>query len=172
MPLLSEIRSTDIELGTQRKSKNGILMTPILYQGQRSPDLQVDGEVTCMFPPSSFDGGPRLSVVFSVDESTAAAIEAIEQAAAKLCHSPDMRSAVRRKDGFQPTLKLRVDMVRCIFHGPDGELCQEPDWRGHRLKIMITPVTVYHQARQDGVTWELTAVQVLGAIPPKQVNFR
>jgi hypothetical protein len=87
MPLLSEISTSDLNLGPQRKSASGIPTTPVLHQKERNVEIQLDGEVTCLFPPSSFNNGPRLSIVFCIDEEQAKQIEAIEQACGSMCGS-------------------------------------------------------------------------------------
>jgi hypothetical protein len=47
-----------------------------------------------------------------------------------------------------------------------------PDWRGLRLKAIVSLRSIYRQAVNTGVLWDLIAVQNLGVQPVKPVSFR
>jgi hypothetical protein len=170
MALLSEIAAGDFEVGAGKKIGGGT-MSPVIYRGQTRPDIQLDAEVACLFAPSGFDGSDRLSVTFSVDEATASALEALEAAIGR-AHGSTLRSAVKRKEGYGPSFRVKYDATRCLFMDSSNNALSAPsEWRDQRMKIIVSPRCVYKQV-MDGVVWDLVAVQILGPTPHKQVTFK
>ncbi len=166
--LLSEVSASDLSVGPSKKSPTGILTSQVLYKGERSPSIQLDGEATCPFAPSAFDGGTRLSVSLSVDEATAKSVEALETALV-----PNAHSAIKRKDGLPPSFRVKYDPEQCQFMDASNAAVPEPpEWRGLRLRAMVSPRSTYKQVAMEGVTWHLVAVQVLGAVERPKLAFR
>ncbi len=166
--LLSEVSASDLSVGPSKKSPTGILTSQVLYKGERSPSIQLDGEVTCPFAPSAFDGGTRLSVSLSVDEATAKSVEALETALV-----PNAHSAIKRKDGLPPSFRVKYDPEQCQFlDASNAAVPEPPEWRGLRLRAMVSPRSTYKQVAMEGVTWHLVAVQVLGAVERPKLAFR
>jgi hypothetical protein len=171
--MLSEIEIEGVALGTERKTTSGILSTPIVYKGQRL-EFQLPGEVSCIFSPSSFDSSARLTTTLGMSEETAKALAELEAAvAAKGSLKQPWHSSIKLKEGFLPALKLKVDLERLQSVDATGKpTTMPPDWRGLRLKAIVSLKSIYRQAVNTGFVWELIAVQNLGALPQKQLTFR
>ena len=171
MPLLSEIRNGAWSGGTARRAANGIDVTPLLYDGERGVAIQLDCEVTCVFNPSSFDNNGRLSVTFAIDQDTVQRLREVEAAVSAVMGIRDLHSNVKVKDGYQPGFKVKYDPDRPEFSDQAGPTEAPADWRGLRLKIMVSPRSVYHQRTMQGITWELVAVRILGSVEKKPHEF-
>jgi hypothetical protein len=113
-------------------------------------------------------------VTLAIDKETADALAQLEAAvAAKGSLKQPYHSGIRVKEGFMPALKLKVDLERLQAVGADGKpAVMPPDWRGLRLKAIVSLRSIYSQAVNTGVLWDLIAVQNLGVQPVKPVSFR
>jgi hypothetical protein len=171
--MLSDIEVSGLSLGTERKASNGVLSIPVLYKGQRGCEVQLPGEVTCLFPPSSFDAGSRMTITLLIDPETADAVARLESAVAALGALKSPHTAIRRTEGLSPSFKLKFDPDRVQVVSAGGERIPMPvAWGGLRLKAIVCLRSAYKQAANSGVLWDLAAVQVVGTIPPKQVVFK
>jgi hypothetical protein len=147
------------------------MMQPILYKNTRGVDIQLD--CTCLFPPSGYDqSSARLSVTFRIDEATAAALGRVEAAVAAAADLKSLHSAIKQKEGFDPTFRCKVGEQVQYVDSKGAELKAMPEWRGLRLRAIVSPRSVYHQPLCAGIVWELVAVQVLGPLPIKKAVFR
>ncbi len=170
--MLSEIQVGDLSIGPERRASNGVLTSPVLC-AKRPCEFQLPGEVTCLFPPSAFDGSARMSVTLAIDQPTADALTRLEAAVAGLAGLKATHSAIRVKEGYSPTLKLKYDADRVqVLDAKGNTVPVMQDWRGLRLKAIINLRSAYKQAANSGLLWDLVAVQVLGAIPAKTHVFQ
>jgi hypothetical protein len=170
--MLKDIEVRNLSVGTERKASNGVLTSPILYKGERGCEFQLDSEVTCLFAPSSFENSNRMSVTLLIDEATAGALAALESAVAAAANMKLQHSAIKTREGYSPTLKLRYNAERVQFVDSKGGQAAPPaDWCASRFKVIVCLRSVYKQAINSGLMWDLVAAQVLGAIPAKKVTF-
>jgi hypothetical protein len=170
--LLPDIEVSGLSLGPERKATNGVLTSPVLYKGQRGCEIQLPGEVTCLFPPSAFEGSSRVTTTLIVDEQTADALARLESAVAAQGALKQPHSAIRRSEGLSPSFKLRFDADRVQILNAQGERIPIPlDWTGLRLKAIVCLRSVYKQAANSGVLWDILAIQIVGTIPPKRMVF-
>jgi hypothetical protein len=169
--MLSDIDAAHLTVGPTRKSANGVMIQPVLYKGERGVDIQLP-ECTCLFPPSGFDqSSARLSVTFRLDEQTAQAIGRVEAAVAAAADIKSLHSALKQKEGFDPTFRCKIDDKVQFVDSKGAELKAMPEWRGLRLRVIVSPRSVYHQPLCAGIVWDLVAVQVLGPVPIKRAMF-
>jgi len=174
-PLTSEIDATGLSLGTSRKATNGILTQPLIYQGNRQTEFQLDGEVTGAYNLSNFDGSntTRLTASFSIDPQQQALLTGIETAVAALAGVPSLRSSVKLREGYPPLFKCKCDTERLqVFDAAGAEAKAPGEWAGVRFKIIVSPRSYYQQAQGNGIIWDLVAVQILGAAPLHKASFR
>jgi hypothetical protein len=170
--LLSEIQGGDLSVGPMRKAANGVPISPILFKNQRGVEIQIP-DCSCLFPPSGFDqSSSRLSVVFKVDAQTADEICRVEAAVAASADLKSLHSAVRRKEGFDPTFKCKVDPTRVQYVDSKGQETPMLEWQGLRLRLIVSPRSLYHQPLTAGVIWDLVALQILDPMPIKKAVFR
>ncbi len=169
--LLSKIDASGFTCGQPRKTPSNVLMSPIMLNGERSPEIQLDDEVTCLFEPSSFDGNGKLNVTFGITEAMAAALEALEKAIGAQANC-ELNSSVKRKEGYPVSFRTKYVPERVQFVDEAGEPTEAPEaLRGLRLKIIVSPRSVYHQSKMNGVIWDLVGLQVLGKAAAKRVAF-
>ena len=174
-PLVSEVEVAGLSLGTARKATNGIVTQPLIYQGNRQTEFQLDGEVTGAYNLSSFDGSnaTRLTASFTIDSQQQALLTGIESAVAALAGATSLRSNVKLREGFPPLFKCKVDTERLQCFDASGAETKAPgEWAGVRFKVIVSPRSYYKQAQGDGVIWDLVAVQILGAVAPQKPSFR
>jgi hypothetical protein len=169
--LLSKLDATGFSAGQPKKTPSNVLMAPIMLHGERNPEIQPDDEVTCLFDPSSFDGTGKMNVTFGISEATAAALEAAEKAIGAAANA-ELHSSVKRKDGYPPSFRTKYTADRIQFQDEGGQPTQAPETlRDLRLKIIVSPRSVYFQTKMAGVIWDLAGVQVLGKAAAKRVTF-
>ncbi len=102
--LLPDIEVGGLSLGTERKASNGVLSRPVLYKGTQRCEVQLPGEVSCLFAPSSFELNSRMTVTFLLDQQLADDVVRLESAVAALGnlkqpHSAAAAMAERRASG-------------------------------------------------------------------------
>jgi hypothetical protein len=169
--LLSKLDTTGFSAGQPKKTPSNVLMAPIMLDGKRNPELQLDDEATCLFDPSSFDGTGKMNVTFGISEASAAALEAAEKAIGVVVNA-ELHSSVKRRDCYPPSLRTKFTAERVQFVGAGGENIAAPEsLRELRLKLIVSPRSVYFQTKMAGVIWDLVGVQVLGKAAPKRVAF-
>ncbi len=100
--LLKDIEVRNLSVGTERKASNGVLTSPVLHKGERGCEFQVDAEVTCLFPPSSFENSARMSVTLLVDQATADALVGLESAVAAAANLKLQHSAIKFATVIRP----------------------------------------------------------------------
>jgi hypothetical protein len=170
--LLSKMDTSGLSVGAARKTPSNVLMSPITLDGQRNPELQLDDEATCLFDPSSYDGNGKLNVTFGISEAMAASLEAAEKAIGAAANA-EMHSSVKRRDGYPPSFrtKFTAERVQCVDGA--GETIPLPEsFKELRLKLMVSPRSVYFQTKMAGVIWDLVGLQVLGKVAARKVTFQ
>ena len=85
----------------------------------------------------------------------------------------ELNRSVKRKEGYPPSFRTKFTAERIQFVDDKGEPTEALEaLRGLRLKIIVSPRSVYHQSKMNGVIWDLVGVQALGLVPTKRVAFQ
>lgn len=172
MPLLSEVRAEAFTAGPPKRAATGMTVTPLFYDGDRGVLIQLDGEVTALYNPSSFDAAStRQTVPFRISEDTAKQLLGLESAIGAACGVDSIHSNIKQKDGVH-SFKVKMTPPVTVMDANNISIAQPEEWRDLRMKVIVMPRCVYHQPTMKGIVWELTAVQILGPVPGKALMFR
>jgi hypothetical protein len=80
---------------------------------------------------------------------------------------------VKRKEGYPVSFRCKYSPERVQFVDAAGETTQAPEaLRGLRLKIIVSPRSVWYQSKMNGIIFDLVGLQVLGPVAAKRVTFQ
>ncbi len=126
-------------------------------------------EATIPFAPSVFNGNgqeARKSVVFSIDDATRQAMEAIEERVREVAEvSPAIWNASTKPgDKYPSSLRMKINVAGeapAIVLDAKQERTSLPDpWRRVKANALVAIKGMYQQARGAGLLLECSAIQL------------